>query len=238
MLGRSNGRSPAPQPTDPDEFFGRRQAAISSKWDLRTSAGHLRRDGASPKLPGGGGRGLFGRRRGREQDQEARLLAARQAEPAAPGRVGYRDVARELGLRSRRRVALEQAEVPRRAFRPSSRCERVPRTDQLLGHIPRSYQGRQARVGSDQSGPRELPGPSTQSARRLPASANEAVPGLVEVRRSPPETCLRGRCRATAKSTDNGRGPPPMKMQMPTLVAAVARHVEAVTPACDAAPVV
>jgi AAA domain len=83
--------------------------------------------------PGGAGRGWFGRRREREQDQEARMLAARQAERAAQAEVaaraaqqeregwleanqdlgvGYRDVARELALRSRQRVAFAELEQP------------------------------------------------------------------------------------------------------------------------------
>jgi conjugative relaxase-like TrwC/TraI family protein len=104
------------------------------------------------KHPVGTGRGLFGRRHQREQDQEARVLAARQAERAAQAEVaaraaqqehqgwleanqdlgvGYRDVARELALRSRQRAALAELEQPtylRDAFGP----------------VPESVRGRRA----------------------------------------------------------------------------------------------
>jgi conjugative relaxase-like TrwC/TraI family protein len=104
------------------------------------------------KHAGGSGRGLFGRRGGREQDQEARMLAARQAERAAAAEVaaraaqqehqgwldanqdlgvGYRDVARELALRSRQRVAFAELEQP--AYLTGA-----------LGPVPESVRGRRA----------------------------------------------------------------------------------------------
>jgi hypothetical protein len=104
------------------------------------------------KHPGGTGRGWFGRRHEREQDQEARMLAARQAERAAQAEVatraaqqehqgwleanqdlgvGYRDVARELALRSRQRVALAELEQP--AYLRGA-----------LGPVPESVRGRRA----------------------------------------------------------------------------------------------
>jgi hypothetical protein len=104
------------------------------------------------KHPGGAGRGWFGRRREREQDQEARMLAARAAERAAAAEVaaraaqqeregwlesnddlgvGYRDVARELALRSRQRVAFAELEQP--AYLRDA-----------LGPVPESVRGRRA----------------------------------------------------------------------------------------------
>ncbi len=104
------------------------------------------------KHPGGTGRGWFGRRHEREQDQEARVLAARQAERATQAEVaaraaqqehqgwleanqdlgvGYRDVARELALRSRQRVALAELEQP--AYLTGA-----------LGPVPESVRGRRA----------------------------------------------------------------------------------------------
>jgi conjugative relaxase-like TrwC/TraI family protein len=104
------------------------------------------------KHSGGSGRGLFGRRAGREQDQEARVLAARQAERAAAAEVaaraaqqehegwleanqdlgvGYRDVARELALRSRQRAAFAELEQP--AY-----------LREALGPVPESVRGRRA----------------------------------------------------------------------------------------------
>jgi conjugative relaxase-like TrwC/TraI family protein len=105
--------------------------------------------------PGRGGRGLFGRRRGgasQEQDPAARALAARQAERAAHAEVearaaqqqreawledhhdlgsNYRDVTRELALRSRQRVAFAELEQP--AY-----------LTEALGPIPESIRGRRA----------------------------------------------------------------------------------------------
>jgi hypothetical protein len=102
------------------------------------------------KHPGGTGRGWFGRRHEREQDQEARMLVARQAERAAQAEVaaraaqqehqgwleanqdlgvGYQDVARELALRSRQRVALAELEQP-------------TYLRDALGPVPESVRGR------------------------------------------------------------------------------------------------
>jgi conjugative relaxase-like TrwC/TraI family protein len=102
------------------------------------------------KHPVGSGRGWFGRRREHEQDKEARMLAARQAERAAQAEVaartaqqehqgwleantdlcvGYRDVARELALRSRQRVAFAELEQP--AYLRGA-----------LGPVPESVRGR------------------------------------------------------------------------------------------------
>ncbi len=104
--------------------------------------------------PGGGGRGRFGRRGEREleQDPEARMLAVRQAERASAAEVAartaqqqregwleahhhlgpaYRDVTRELGLRSRQRVALAELEQP--AYLRDA-----------LGPVPESVRGRRA----------------------------------------------------------------------------------------------
>jgi conjugative relaxase-like TrwC/TraI family protein len=107
---------------------------------------------AEAKHPAGTGRGWFSRRREREQDQEARMLAARQAERAAQAEVaaraaqqehqgwleahgdlgvGYRDVARELALRSRQRVAFAELEQP--AYLRDA-----------LGPVPGSVRGRRA----------------------------------------------------------------------------------------------
>jgi conjugative relaxase-like TrwC/TraI family protein len=104
------------------------------------------------KHAGGSGRGWFGRRREREQDQEARMLAARTAERAAAAEVaaraaqqehqgwleanqdlgvGYRDVALELALRSRQRVAFAELEQP--AY-----------LREALGPVPESVRGRRA----------------------------------------------------------------------------------------------
>jgi conjugative relaxase-like TrwC/TraI family protein len=104
------------------------------------------------KHPGRTGRGWFDRRHEREQDQAARMLAARTAERAAQAEVaaravqqerggwlesnqdlgvGYRDVARELALRSRQRVAFAELEQPEYL------------TD-ALGPVPESVRGRRA----------------------------------------------------------------------------------------------
>jgi conjugative relaxase-like TrwC/TraI family protein len=104
------------------------------------------------KHPGGSGRGLFGRRHEHEEGQEARMLAARQAQRAAQAEVaaraaqqehegwleanqdlgvGYRDVARELALRSRQRVAFAELEQP--AY-----------LRDVLGPVPESVRGRRA----------------------------------------------------------------------------------------------
>jgi hypothetical protein len=106
------------------------------------------------KHPGGDGRGLFGRRGApdREQDQAARVLAARAAERAAAAEVaaraaqqeregwleahsdlgtGYREVTGELALRSRQRVAFAELEQP--AYLTGA-----------LGPVPNSVRGRRA----------------------------------------------------------------------------------------------
>jgi conjugative relaxase-like TrwC/TraI family protein len=106
------------------------------------------------KHPLGNGRGLLGRRGARdgEQNPEARVLAARQAERAAEAEVAaraaqqeregwleghgdlggaYRDVTRELGLRSRERVAFAELEQP--AYLTGA-----------LGALPESVRGRRA----------------------------------------------------------------------------------------------
>jgi hypothetical protein len=108
---------------------------------------------AEAKHPGGGARGLFGRRRDAEpQDPAARALAARQAERTAKAEVGaraaqqqheawmedhtdlghnYRDVSSELALRSRQRAAFAELEQP------------TYLTD-ALGPVPESVRGRGA----------------------------------------------------------------------------------------------
>jgi conjugative relaxase-like TrwC/TraI family protein len=106
------------------------------------------------KHPGGDGRRWFGRRdaHDRERDPAARMLAARQAERASAAEVaartaqqeregwleahhdlgaGYRDVTRELGLRSRQRVAFAELEQP--AYLTGA-----------LGPLPESVRGRRA----------------------------------------------------------------------------------------------
>src|SRR6266542_2497393 len=104
--------------------------------------------------PQQGGRGLFGRRRAPEhvQDPAGRALAARQAERAAQAEVearaaqqqhqawledhhdlgsGYREVTRELALRSRERAAFAELEQP--AY-----------LTEALGPLPESVRGRRA----------------------------------------------------------------------------------------------
>ena len=102
--------------------------------------------------PGGTGRAWFGRHHDREQDQAARVLAGRQAERAAAAEVAaratqqqhqgwleanyhlggdYRDVAGELALRSRQRVAFAELEQP--AYLTGA-----------LGPVPESVRGRRA----------------------------------------------------------------------------------------------
>jgi hypothetical protein len=106
------------------------------------------------KHPRGVARGLFGRRRDADQEQDptARALAARQAERATQAEVeartaqqqreawmeghhdlgnNYRDVTRELALRSRQRVAFAELEQP------------AYLTD-ALGPVPESVRGRRA----------------------------------------------------------------------------------------------
>jgi conjugative relaxase-like TrwC/TraI family protein len=106
------------------------------------------------KHPRRGGRALFGRRHQADQDQDpaGRALAARQAERAARAEVearaaqqrhqawledhhdlgsGYRDVTRELALRSRQRAAFAELEQP--AY-----------LTEALGPVPESVRGRRA----------------------------------------------------------------------------------------------
>jgi conjugative relaxase-like TrwC/TraI family protein len=101
-----------------------------------------------------GGGGLFGRRHHADQEQDlaGRALAARQAERAAHAEVearaaqqqreawmedhhdlgsGYRDVSRELALRSRQRAAFAELEQP--AY-----------LTEMLGPVPESVRGRRA----------------------------------------------------------------------------------------------
>jgi hypothetical protein len=64
---------------------------------------------------------------------------------------------------------LEQAEVPRRAFRASRRCERVPHKVQRLGDVQGvAKAGKSARRVQRVRPEGVARGPSTQSARRLP----------------------------------------------------------------------
>jgi conjugative relaxase-like TrwC/TraI family protein len=102
--------------------------------------------------PGRGTRGLFGRRRAREENPADWALAARQAERAAQAEVqaraaqqqheawaedhqevgrDYREVTRELALRSRQRVPFAELEQP--AYLTTA-----------LGPIPESVRGRRA----------------------------------------------------------------------------------------------
>jgi conjugative relaxase-like TrwC/TraI family protein len=104
------------------------------------------------KHPAEGGWRLFGRRGEREQDQAARMLAARQAERAAQAEVAaraaqqehqgwleanhdlggdYRGVSGELALRSRQRVVFAELEQP--AYLRDA-----------LGSVPESVRGRRA----------------------------------------------------------------------------------------------
>jgi hypothetical protein len=109
-------------------------------------------DAVETKHAAEGGWKLFGRRGEGEQDQAARMLGARQAERAAQAEVAaraaqqeregwleanhhlggdYREVSRELALRSRQRVAFAELEQP--AYLRDA-----------LGPVPESVRGRRA----------------------------------------------------------------------------------------------
>src|SRR6266511_2474983 len=130
------------------------RARLLERATLRRHQAEQQLAAVDAKHPRAVGRGLLGRRRdaGQAQDPAARALAARQAERAAQAEVearaaqqqreawledhhdlgtDYRDVTRELALRSRQRVAFAELEQP------------AYLTD-ALGPIPDSVRGRRA----------------------------------------------------------------------------------------------
>jgi len=130
------------------------RARLLERATLRRHQAEQQLAAVDAKHPRAVGRGLLGRRRdaGQAQDPAARALAARQAERAAQAEVearaaqqqreawledhhdlgtDYRDVTRELALRSRQRVAFAELEQP--AYLTAA-----------LGPVPDSVRGRRA----------------------------------------------------------------------------------------------